>query len=180
MFHSVLKAKSDFERLGDVLTLAPVGVLIVSVGIKDYEGALQLSAGSLLTQGIIEVVKRSFELAHKNGNSIAFAKRPCCNDYKGMPSGHAGGAFSAAGFVFYRYGWKPALPLIGLGILTDASRVYARKHSIWQVLVGSAIGWGVAWGLTTRYKPRKLLITPEISTDIAGKGVYGLQVAYTW
>lgn len=175
-----LKAKSDFERLGDVLTLAPVGVLIVSVGIKDYEGALQLTAGSLITQGIIEVVKRSFELAHKNGHSIAFAKRPCCDDYKGMPSGHAGGAFSAAGFVFYRYGWKPALPLIGLGILTDASRVYAHKHSIWQVLVGSAIGWGVAWGLTTRYKPRKLLITPEISTDIAGKGVYGLQVAYTW
>ena len=176
----VTKAKSDFERLGDVLTLAPVGVLIVSIGIKDYEGALQLTAGSLITQGIIEVVKRSFELAHKNGHSIAFAKRPCCDDYKGMPSGHAGGAFSAAGFVFYRYGWKPALPLIGLGILTDASRVYAHKHSVWQVLVGSAIGWGVAWGLTTRYKPRKLLITPEISTDIAGKGVYGLQVAYTW
>ena len=70
-------------------------------------GALQLTAGSLLTQGIIEVVKRSFELAHKNGHSVSFAKRPCCDDYKGMPSGHAGGAFSAAGFVFYRYGWKP-------------------------------------------------------------------------
>lgn len=177
---TTINAKSDFERLGDVLTLAPVGVLIVSVGIKDYEGALQLTAGSLLTQGIIEVVKRSFELAHKNGHSVSFAKRPCCDDYKGMPSGHAGGAFSAAGFVFYRYGWKPALPLIGLGILTDASRVYAHKHSVWQVLVGSAIGWGVAWGLTTRYKPRKLLITPEISTDIAGKGVYGINVAYSW
>ena len=47
---TTINAKSDFERLGDVLTLAPVGVLIVSVGIKDYEGALQLTAGSLLTR----------------------------------------------------------------------------------------------------------------------------------
>ena len=177
---SISQAKSDFERLGDVLTLAPVGVLIVSLGMKDYEGALQLSAGSLATQGAIKILKRSFELAHKQGNTVAFSKRPCCDDYKGMPSGHAGGAFSAAGFVFYRYGWKPALPLIGLGIITDASRVYARKHSIWQVLVGSAIGWGFAWAFTTRYKSRKVLITPEISTDITGRGIYGLQMAYSW
>lgn len=97
-----------------------------------------------------------------------------------MPSGHAGGSFSAAGFVYYRYGWKPSLPLIGLGIITDASRVVARKHTIWQVLAGSAIAWGVAWIFTTPYKPRKLLITPEIGTDIAGKGTYGLSLSYSW
>lgn len=97
-----------------------------------------------------------------------------------MPSGHAGGSFSAAGFVYYRYGWKPALPLIGLGIITDASRVVARKHSVWQVLAGSAIAWGVAWIFTTPYKPRKLLITPDIGTDIAGKATYGLSLSYSW
>lgn len=181
LFLSPAHARGEFEKVGDVLTLAPVGVLIVSLGMQDYEGAAQLVAGSLVTQGVIEMVKKSFEFAHdRGGASLDFAKRPCCDDWKGMPSGHAGGSFSAAGFVYYRYGWKPALPLIGLGIITDASRVVARKHTIWQVLAGSAIAWGVAWIFTTPYKPRKLLITPEIGTDIAGKGTYGLKLSYSW
>lgn len=181
LFLSPAHARGEFEKVGDVLTLAPVGVLIVSLGMQDYEGAAQLVAGSLVTQGVIEVVKKSFQFAHdRGGASLDFAKRPCCDDWKGMPSGHAGGSFSAAGFVYYRYGWKPSLPLIGLGIITDASRVVARKHTIWQVLAGSAIAWGVAWIFTTPYKPRKVLITPEIGTDIAGKGTYGLSLSYSW
>lgn len=181
LFLSPAHARGEFEKVGDVLTLAPVGVLIVSLGMQDYEGAAQLVAGSLVTQGVIEMVKKSFQFAHdRGGASLDFAKRPCCDDWKGMPSGHAGGSFSAAGFVYYRYGWKPSLPLIGLGIITDASRVVARKHTIWQVLAGSAIAWGVAWIFTTPYKPRKLLITPEIGTDIAGKGTYGLKLSYSW
>lgn len=178
---STAHAREPFERVGDVLTLAPVGVLIVSLGMQDYEGAAQLVAGSLVTQGVIEVVKKSFQFAHDKGwGELEFAKRPCCDNWEGMPSGHAGGSFSAAGFVYYRYGWKPALPLIGLGIITDASRVVARKHSVWQVLAGSAIAWGVAWIFTTPYKPRKLLITPDIGTDIAGKATYGLSLSYSW
>ena len=181
LFLSPAHARGEFEKVGDVLTLAPVGVLIVSLGMQDYEGAAQLVAGSLVTQGVIEMVKKSFQFAHdRGGASLDFAKRPCCDDWKGMPSGHAGGSFSAAGFVYYRYGWKPSLPLIGLGIITDASRVVARKHTIWQVLAGSAIAWGVAWIFTTPYKPRKVLITPEIGTDIAGKGTYGLSLSYSW
>lgn len=181
LFLSPAHARGEFEKVGDVLTLAPVGVLIVSLGMQDYEGAAQLVAGSLVTQGVIEVVKKSFQFAHdRGGASLDFAKRPCCDDWKGMPSGHAGGSFSAAGFVYYRYGWKPSLPLIGLGIITDASRVVARKHTIWQVLAGSVIAWGVAWIFTTPYKPRKVLITPEIGTDIAGKGTYGLSLSYSW
>lgn len=175
-----LHAKSDFEMLGDVLTLAPVGVMVVSLGMKDYEGVWKLAAGTLVTQGTIEIIKKSFQYAHDNGNSVAFAKRPCCDSYKGMPSGHAGGSFSAAGFVFYRYGWKSALPLIGIGIVTDASRVYAGKHTIWQVLVGSAIAWGWAWVFTTSYKPRKVIITPDITTDATGRGIYGVNMSYSW
>ena len=58
-------------------------------------------------------------------------------------AGMLGGCLSAAGFVYYRYGWKPALPVIALAILTDASRVVARQHTILQVTIGSLIAWGV-------------------------------------
>lgn len=180
IFMQNVSARDDFERLGDILTLAPFGVLIVSLGMRDYEGAWQLAAGSLATQGTIEIIKRGFEYAHLNGTSIDFAKRPCCNDYKGMPSGHAGGAFSAAGFVYYRYGWKPALPLIGLGIVTAASRVHAQKHTVWQVLVGSAIAWGWAYVFTTKYNPKtRFIVTPEVGADSFG-GFYGVNVLYRW
>ena len=173
IFSMPLKAQPqfDFEQLGDVLTLAPVGVLIVSLGLKDYEGAAQLFVGSLVTQGTIEVIKKSFEFAHERGANVSFAKRPGFDDWKGMPSGHAGGAFSAAGYVFYRYGWKPALPMIALGLVTDASRVYAQKHSILQVAVGSLIAWGFAWAFTTPYKNRNLIITPEVGIDSIGARV---------
>ncbi|PAF43643.1 hypothetical protein BJI48_04740 [Helicobacter sp. 11S02596-1] len=172
------KAESNFQRFGDVFRLLPVFVGVVSLGMEDYRGFGELALGSLVTQGVIEGVKRGFDAAHKNGHNIAFAKRPCCDDYKGMPSGHAGGAFSAAGFVFYRYGWKPAIPVIALALLTDASRVYAKKHTIWQVLVGSGLGWGFAWLFTSKYKPDKLIITPDVDIDTRGNSTYGVNVAY--
>ncbi len=172
--------ESNFEALGDILALAPIGVLIASVGIKDYEGAVQLIAGSLVTQGSIELIKKGFNWAHNQGYDVSFAKRPCCDNYYGMPSGHAGGAFSAAGFVYYRYGWKWSLPLIGLGILTDASRVYAQKHTVWQVLAGSAIAWGWSYVFTTPYKPRKFLLTPKVSTNLTGENIYGINLSYAF
>ncbi|PAF54591.1 hypothetical protein BKH42_01280 [Helicobacter sp. 13S00482-2] len=175
---NIAVARDDFERFGDVFRLLPVFVAVVSLGMKDYRGFTELAVGSLVTQGIIEGVKWSFDSAHKKGHSIAFAKRPCCDDYKGMPSGHAGGAFSAAGFVFYRYGYKPALPVIALALLTDASRVYAGKHSIWQVAVGSLIGWGVSWVVTSKYMPKNLSITPDVDSDMRGQMNYGINVAY--
>lgn len=67
LFLSPAHARGEFEKVGDVLTLAPVGVLIVSLGMQDYEGAAQLVAGSLVTQGVIEMVKKSFQFAHDRG-----------------------------------------------------------------------------------------------------------------
>lgn len=170
---------------------APVGV--VSESMEDYIGVWQLFLGTLATQGAIEGVKLGFDFAHKKGYSIAFAKRPCCDSYKGMPSGHAGGAMSAAAFVFYRYGWESALPLIALSIVTSASRVYAEKHSVWQVLAGSAIAWGFAALFTTPYsasKPylfvrdnrpkRQFFIFPIVGRDRFYSVYYGLNVSYVF
>lgn len=181
IFMSNALAKSQFEQLGDGLRYMPIAAFIVSLGMQDYKGALQVALGAGSTQIAIEGIKYSFQAAANRGNKIAFAKRPCCEDYKGMPSGHAGGAFSAAGYVFYRYGWKYALPVITLAVVTDASRVYAKKHSVWQVAAGSAIAWGFAWLFTSDYnEEQRLLITPEISADAQSRAVYGVNVRYVW
>ncbi|RDU67049.1 hypothetical protein CQA53_01965 [Helicobacter didelphidarum] len=181
--NSTVRANAAFEQVGNILTLAPFGMLIVSLGMKDYEGAWQLTIASLATQGTIEVIKKGMEYTYNNGggDSLLFAKRPCCADYKGMPSGHSGGAFSAAGYVYYRYGWKPALPMIAIGVITAASRVTARKHTILQTIVGGAIAWGWAYVFTTKYKPKsRFLITPEVSHDNLGGTFYGVNATYSW
>ncbi|BCZ19574.1 acidPPc domain-containing protein/PAP2 family protein [Helicobacter sp. NHP19-012] len=165
------------EDIGDVLRLMPIFVGVVSLGMRDYRGMGELAIGSLVTQGVIYEVKNIFSDAHKRGAYVPFAKRPCCDSWRGMPSGHAGGAWSAAGFVYYRYGWKPALPVIALAILTDASRVVAREHSILQVVVGSLIGWGFAYLFTSKYR-RNWELYPEISVNEKGYTRYGMHFHY--
>ncbi|GMB92536.1 acidPPc domain-containing protein/PAP2 family protein [Helicobacter bizzozeronii] len=165
------------EDIGDVLRLMPIFVGVVSLGMRDYRGMAELAVGSFVTQGVIYGVKEIFASAHARGAKVPFAKRPCCDSWRGMPSGHAGGAWSAAGFVFYRYGWKPALPVIALAMLTDASRVVARKHTILQVVVGSLIGWGFAYLFTSKYR-RNWELYPEISINEKGNARYGMAFHY--
>lgn len=171
---------NPFEQVGDVLTLMPLFVSVVVLGMEDYRGFGELALGTLVSQATIEVTKRGFAWAHKKGYDVEFSKRPCCDDYKGMPSGHAGGGFSAASFVYYRYGWKPAIPLIISAFITAASRVEARKHTIWQVMVGSAIAWGFGWVFTSKYndKPKKLLVLPSVGVDGFGGMEYSAQLTY--
>lgn len=169
---------NQFEQFGDAMRFLPLYVMIVSVAMEDYEGAGQLALGTLTTQVATEGIKRSLEALHeKGGYELAFAKRPCCDDWKGMPSGHTSGAFSAAGFVYYRYGWKPAIPVTLLATLTAASRVEAKKHSLLQVSVGAALAWGFAWVFTNEYMPKDVLITPSVESDEKGSSV-GVNVSY--
>ncbi|STP04983.1 phosphatase PAP2 family protein [Helicobacter acinonychis] len=168
------------EEIGDVLRFLPIFVGTVSLAMRDYRGLGELAVGTLVTQGVIYGIKGALSSAHKNGARVDFAKRPCCNSWRGMPSGHAGGAFSAAGFVYYRYGWKPALPVIALAFLTDVSRVVAKKHTILQVTIGSLISWGFAYLFTSRYKPKQWMLYPEISSDFKGRNRYGVSFSYEW
>lgn len=170
--------ENEFEQFGDAFRFLPLYVMIVSIAMEDYEGASQLALGTLSTQLATEGIKEIFETMHENGYKVEFAKRPCCDIYKGMPSGHASGAFSAAGYVYYRYGWKPAIPVGILATLTAASRVEAKKHSVLQVSVGALIAWGFAWIFTKEYMPKNTLITPNIDTDMQGNPQVSLNVRY--
>ncbi|MCX2716938.1 phosphatase PAP2 family protein [Helicobacter sp. MIT 21-1697] len=172
--------ENQFEQFGDAFRFLPVYVMVVSLAMEDYEGVGQLALGTLGTQLVTEGIKWGFDSAHKNGNSVAFAKRPCCEDWKGMPSGHASGAFSAVGFVYYRYGWKPAIPVGILAVLTAASRVEAKKHSILQVSVGAALAWGFSYIFTHKYMPKNTMIMPNVDTDMQGNPALSLNVRYSF
>lgn len=175
-FVCLLRAEDNFQKLGDILRFAPLIPLAISIGIEDYEGAMQLALGTVASQVSVEVIKFGFHTAHTRGASVAFAKRPCCDEYRGMPSGHSAGAFSAASFVYYRYGFRQSLPLIGIGVVTAASRIHAKKHSFAQVLIGGAISWGFAWLFTSPYKPKNVIITPEVGEDSLGGDMVGIRV----
>lgn len=170
--------ENPFEQVGDVLTLMPAFVGVVVLAIEDYRGFGELALGTLISQTTVEILKRSFDYAHSRGYNVSFAKRPCCEDYKGFPSGHSAGGFSAASFVYYRYGLKPALPIIALAIVTAASRVQARKHSFWQVLAGGVISWSYGWLFTSKYKPKRFWIAPELGSDYLGGMRYGFSISY--
>ncbi|SQH71116.1 phosphatase PAP2 family protein [Helicobacter mustelae] len=177
--HAMEEQRDAFQQIGDVLRLMPIFVGVVSLGMRDYRGFGELALGALATQGVIQIMKFSFQRAHDKGYDVEFAKRPCCDSYKGMPSGHSGGAFSAAAFVYYRYGWKPAIPVTILAFVTAASRVYARKHTIWQVMVGGAIAWGLGYLFTSKYKPKSnLTILPSVGMDRWGGMEYAAHIHY--
>ena len=171
-----IKSEDSFQKLGDIFRLAPLIPLAISIGIEDYEGAMQLALGTAASQVSVEVIKLGFHTAHTQGASVAFAKRPCCDEYRGMPSGHSAGAFSAASYVYYRYGFRQSLPLIGIGVATAASRIHAKKHSFAQVLAGGAISWGFAWLFTSPYKPKNMVITPEVGEDSLGGDMVGIRI----
>ncbi|WP_199770667.1 phosphatase PAP2 family protein [Helicobacter marmotae] len=159
--------ENQFEQFGDAFRFLPLYVMVISLAMEDYEGVGQLALGTLGTQAVVEGLKWGFSTAHDNGSKVSFAKRPCCDNYQGMPSGHAAGAFSAAGYVYYRYGWKPAVPVGVLAILTAASRVEAKKHSLLQVSVGSLLAWGISWIATSKYNPTtsNTLLLPDVGSD---------------
>ncbi|TLD90515.1 phosphatase PAP2 family protein [Helicobacter sp. MIT 03-1614] len=176
----VYTRENQFEQFGDTFRLLPLYVMVVSLAMEDYEGMGQLALGTLSTQLVTEGIKWGFDTAHKNGNSVAFAKRPCCEDWKGMPSGHSSAAFSAAGYVYYRYGWKPAIPVGILAVLTAASRVEAKKHSFLQVSAGALIAWGFSYVFTNKYMPKNTMIMPSVDTDMQGNPSLSLNVRYSF
>lgn len=159
------KFRANFsEQIGDVLALMPLYMGIASVGMKDFVGARELFYGALSTQISIEILKKSLNFAHNRGARVDFARRPAYPDYEGFPSGHAGGAFSAAAHMYFRYGFQAAiLPIFG-AIFTAYSRVEAGKHSVLQVVSGSSVAIFFAWLFTDNFS-QNIVFFPEITEN---------------
>src|SRR4051794_24088854 len=131
------KAWDDASTIGrDVLVLTALGVPAAH---GDWQGDLQaggsMGAAFIVTDGL----KQAFPEA-----------RPDLSNRKSFPSGHTSVSFAAAASLQNRYGWKVGLPAQLLASFVGLSRVEARKHHWYDVVVGAGIGEASGFLITSR------------------------------
>ena len=108
-----------------------------AVAQRDWVGLRQLA----LTTSVALAANYALELS-------VTKDRPDHTEHHAMPSTHTLLAFSGAAFVQRRYGWKWGLPAYALSAYVAWGRVYSKRHDVWDVLAGAAIGVGSAYAFT--------------------------------
>ena len=89
-------------------------------------------------------------------NLITHSLKPIINEKRpnggqhSFPSGHSTSAFAGAAFLQMRYGWKVGIPAYLLASYVGFTRIYAKKHYIWDVAAGALIGIGSAMIFTKK------------------------------
>lgn len=176
------KAQKAFEVLGDILQFLPAFSASYSLAIKDYEGLKELAIGFGTTMGVTLITKASLNaLAKKYPQKLQIALRPNHANYEGFPSGHTSSAFSAAGYMQRRYGWKWGVPMSLLATLVGISRVVANKHTPVQVVAGAMLGFGVSYLASSRYiDPQKDRISFQHTVDMRQREKYSLSYAHSF
>ncbi|MBJ17894.1 MAG: phosphatase PAP2 family protein [bacterium] len=123
---------SDVGAYGLVVT-----ALGTPVALCDWEGlgGAALSVG--VAGGITLIGKVSID-----------EERPDNSGNDSFPSGHTALSFSSATTLYRRYGWQAGIPAYTVATLTGSARVAGRKHYVWDVVAGAAIGIGSGWLFT--------------------------------
>lgn len=98
-------------------------------------------------------------------------RRPDGSDNMSFPSNHTGAAFAGAVFVQRRYGWKWAVPAYAAAVYVGWGRVYAKRHDVWDVLAGAAIGAGSAFAFTTPFVRKHNITLLPFAMPKGGCGV---------
>ena len=134
-------AASDkfFSTFADVGAIGiPVAAGVVTLVEHDRNGLIQGAETGVAAMLTTTALKYALDTQRPNGGRHSF------------PSGHATLAFSGAGYLHARYGWKVGLPFELLAAGVAYSRVRTRDHHWYDVVAGAAIGEGSAFLLTSR------------------------------
>lgn len=171
-----------FTLYGDIFQFLPVMAGIVSMAKQDWRGLGELAIGTGSVLAATYAIKYSFVGVSRNHpNWATISQRPNNGSYDGFPSGHTASAFSAAGFMQRRYGWKWGVPTTILATLVGVSRVTAQRHTITQVIAGAILGYGVSYLVSSRL-PDTVSVNINVDNEEVTKGVYqniyALQVGY--
>lgn len=156
------QADSGVELAGDVVELAlPISAGGVTLGLKDWKGALQLAESEGLTLAATYALKYSLNTSRPNGGDHSF------------PSEHAAVSFSAAEFLRKRYGWVAGIPAYAAASFVAYSRVASNNHYSYDVIGGAAVGILSSYLFTRPYRGW------EVKTE-AGPGLHGLFLCRKW
>ncbi|MCG9729777.1 phosphatase PAP2 family protein [Shewanella sp. Isolate13] len=141
--------------LGDVIQIAlPAGALIGSLWIDDTEGAWQLAKGAAATGIITHTMKFGYERLRPDGS-----------ESNSFPSGHTSAAFSGAAYIHHRYGNAWGIPAYAAATFVGASRVWANRHYVDDVLAGGSIAVFSSLYFTDPYNNSALVMVPSFGED---------------
>lgn len=154
----------SISEIGDVVQIAlPAGAMIGSLWIGDTEGAWQLTKGIATTAAITHALKFGYERLRPDGSET-----------NSFPSGHTSAAFSGAAYIDHRYGAAWGIPAYTVAAFVGASRLWANKHFMDDVLAGGSIAVMTSLYFTDPYNNTDLVIAPSF-----GDGHVGLALSYT-
>lgn len=148
------KTQKAVRTSTDVALIAmPVATLGIAIGKKDWKG---IGIGAAEVAGTLAVTYGLKYAVHK--------RRPDGSDNHSFPSGHSSLVFADASFVMRRYGWKFGVPAYALAGYVAWGRVYGKKHDVWDVVTGAAIGSAIGL-LCTKPFMKQVEIAPAAIAD---------------
>lgn len=153
------QTKSRVDKSTDFLSLVPATTgIVVALCEKDYTGLKQLALGGITSIATNYLLELSIK---KN--------RPDGSGSHAFPSTHTTIAFTGAAYLQRCYGWKWGAPAFAISAYVGWGRIYAKKHDIWDVLAGAAIGAGASY-IYTRPLAKKgnLSIAPIVVNNNPG------------
>ena len=150
----ISKPRKAVRTSTDVVLIAmPVATLGIAIAKQDWKG---IAIGAAECAGTLAVTYGLKYAIHK--------KRPDGSDNHSFPSGHSSLVFTDASFVMRRYGWKFGVPAYAMATYVAWGRVYSRKHDVWDVVTGAAIGTAIGL-LGTRPFMKNVEVAPAAFTD---------------
>lgn len=154
--------RQGVKRSTDALMFVPAAAgLAASLSLRDYTGTRQLCLSGATALGASYLL----ELCCPK-------KRPDGDGNRAFPSTHTTAAFAGAAFVQRRYGWKWGAPAYAVAGYVAWGRVYSKRHDVWDVLAGAALGVGAAYAFTRPLaRGAQLSLMPAVLNG-GGQGVY--------
>jgi membrane-associated phospholipid phosphatase len=150
----------------DVAIALPVVALGASwLHDQDWDGIGELTESTALTVGSALILKQ-----------IVHEQRPDHSDYQSFPSDTAALGYSAADYLWGRYGWEYGVPAYAAAMFVGYSRVNAKKHHWYDVAASSALAFGFNYAFVTRYHANDRFSVVGTSD---GDSV-GVRVAMSW
>lgn len=135
----------------DIVALAlPVSALVGTICARDWKGLIQGVETAAGTAAVTLILKYSVK-----------EWRPDFSNTHSFPSAHTAVSFATAAYLQRRYGWAYGGPAYALSCYVAWGRVFAKKHHVWDVVAGAAIGAASAYIFTTPFaRKHNLAIAP--------------------